>query len=195
MKSWLAALGISLACVACDEKADRVVVEETRRVTSKDKAPKLFATSDERFRDAKPSPVKGEVPEGWLELPATEMRLKNFRFGESGLGEVWVSITGGSVADNVNRWLKQFGKDPLNPEQITDLEKVTLADTEGVWVAADGEYGAGMGADAKPGYGLAGIIAVVEGKILTVKMVGPAREVEKAKDVLRQYAKSLQMIN
>ena len=50
---------------SCEEKKE-VVVTETRPLTTRDKTPKLHATSDERFRDAKPSPVKGTPPEGQI---------------------------------------------------------------------------------------------------------------------------------
>ena len=61
---------------SCEEKTE-IVVTESRGLTTRDKEPKLFATSDERFRDAKPSPVKaGEIPDGWLALPAALHSIK-----------------------------------------------------------------------------------------------------------------------
>jgi hypothetical protein len=177
----------------CDEKKE-VTVTETRKVTTADQAPKLFATSDERFRDAQPSPVKADTPEGWLARPPSQFRLLNYRFGETGMGEVWVSLSSGSVIDNANRWLKQFGKSPLDQAAFASLASVSLAGSPGVWVTAEGDYG-GMGADAKPGFALAGVIASVKGQILTVKMVGPKIEVEAAKPALEKYIKSLQMVD
>lgn len=166
---------------------------ETRAETTRDRAPKLFATSDERFRDAKPSPVTGETPEGWLALPAAQFRLLNYRFGESGMGEVWVSMSSGTVLDNVNRWLKQFGGNDLNAAGLAALRSVPIAGTTGVWVEAEGEYASGMGAPPKPGYALAGVVSSINGSIVTVKMVGPKAEVETAKPVLENFAKSLKM--
>ncbi len=170
-----------------------MVVTETRAVTTRDAAPKLFASSDERFRDAKPSPVKGETPEGWLALPASQFRLLNYRFGETGMGEVWVTIASGSVPDNVNRWLNQFGAAPLDAAAIGNLKTVTIAGAAGTWVEAEGEYASGMGAAAKPGFALAGVIASINGRIVTVKMVGPKTEVEAAKPVLESFAKGLKL--
>ncbi len=170
-----------------------MVVTETRAITSRDTPPKLFATSDERFRDAKPSPVKGETPDGWLSLPASQFRLLNYRFGESGLGEVWVSIAAGSVLDNVNRWLKQFGAAPIDQAGLAKLRSVSVAGTTGVWVEAEGQYAGGMGAEPKSGYALAGAIASIDGRIVTVKMVGPKAEVEAARPVLEKFAAGLKM--
>ncbi|MES2661614.1 MAG: hypothetical protein V4689_23550 [Verrucomicrobiota bacterium] len=176
----------------CEEKKE-ITVTETRELTTRDSPPKLFTTSDERFRDAKPSPVKGDTPAGWLVVPATQMRLLNYRFGESGMGEVWVSISQGSVMDNVNRWLKQFGSEELDQAGIAKLPSVIVAGSPGVWVAAEGDYAGGMGAPSKPGFGLAGVVASVGGQILTVKMVGPKAEVQAAKATLETYARSLRM--
>ncbi len=185
-----------LACVlglfSCEEKKE-IIVTETREPTTRDVSPKLFASSDERFRDAKPSPVKAETPQGWLALPASQFRLLNYRFGESGMGEVWVSLSQGSVLDNTNRWLKQFGASPLDQAALEKLPTTSLAGSAGVFVTAAGDYESGMGSPPKPGFGLAGVVASVGGQILTVKMVGPKAEVEAAKPVLETYIKSLRM--
>jgi len=168
------------------------MVEETRKETSKDFAPELFATSDQRFRDTKPSPFNGVAPESWLSLPASSMRILNYRFGESGMGEVYLSVTGGGVQENVNRWRKQFGVDPLSPADFDAMENVDVAGTEGVWMELEGRYDAGpMGGGAKPGFALAGVVADVGGRILTVKMIGPEPEVEAEKEELRAYVGSL----
>lgn len=196
MKSLCIALaGICLLGSSCEKKTSRVAVEETRGLTAKDGKPKLFATSDERFRNAKPSPVKGDAPEGWLVLPSAQFRELNYRFGESGLGEVYVSLSGGTVGENVNRWERQFGRDPLSPADLAALEKTPIAGTEGIVVEAAGNYAAGMGQEEKPGYGLAGVIAEVGGRILTVKMVGPEAEVKKEKALLKGFAASLELVN
>jgi len=192
MKSWaFLALMALLSIPSCRKPPAEVVVTETRAHTSKDVAPKLFATSDQRFRDAKPSPVKAETPEGWLAVPATQMRLLNYRFGESGLGEVWVSVSSGSVLDNVNRWLGQFSATKLDAKGLSELRSVPIAGESGVWVESEGDYAGGMGAPARPGYALAGVVADLGGRILTVKMVGPKAEVATAKTTLESYAKSL----
>lgn len=184
--------GTCLFCVSCDSNSEPLQVEETRPLTTKDIDSKLFATSDERFRNAKPAPVKGTPPENWLALPPAQFRELNYRFGAS--GEVYVTLASGSVADNVNRWRGQFGAAPLMPDEFDAAEKVPILGTEGVWVEAVGRYSSGMGAPTQPGYGLAGVIAQVGARILTVKMVGPEAEVEAEKPALRAFAASLEMI-
>jgi len=193
MKVRLAVLIVGAVFFTACKKDETVVVTETREPTTRDKTPKLFATSDERFRDAKPSPILGDTPEGWLVLPASQFRLLNYRFGESGMGEVWVSLSAGTVIDNVNRWLTQFGVDTLSPEGLAKLPPATIAGSTGKWVEAAGEYTSGMGDPARPGFALAGVVTAKDGQILTLKMVGPKAEVEAAKPVLEQFSKSLRM--
>lgn len=182
---------LAVLSLASCKKPKEVTVTETRQLTTKDHAPKLFATSDERFRDTRPSPVKGATPTGWLIQPATQMRLLNYRFGESGLGEVWVSISSGSVLDNVNRWLTQFDTPNVDGPGLLAMRKVSFGPLEGVWVEADGDYKGGMGAPPRPGYSLAGVVADRNGSIYTVKMVGPKEEVAKAKPALEAFSRSL----
>lgn len=185
-------LAAGLMVVSCKEEAD-VVVAETRPLTTKDEKPRLFATSDERFRNAKPSPVQGDMPENWREVPGTEMRLLNYRFGESGLGEVWVSISSGTVLENINRWYQQFEAPVIDAAGLETIRKVPIMGVSGAWVEAQGEYASGMGSPPKPGYGLAGVVAEIGGRILTVKMVGPAAEVEAARASLEAYAATVRM--
>lgn len=187
-------LGISLLCASCEKDSAPLQVEETRPLTTKDIEAKLFATSDERFRNAKPAPVKGVPPEKWLVLPAAQFRELNYRFGASGTGEVYVTLASGSVGDNVNRWRRQFGLEPFTPAEMDAAQRTPIAGTEGIWVEGAGEYASGMGAPPKPGYGLAGVIAQVGDRILTVKMVGLAGEVESEKPALKAFAASLEMI-
>jgi hypothetical protein len=180
-----------LTSASCQKRSEEVTVTETRTVTTRDSAPKLNATSDERFRDARPAPVLAETPDGWLLLPATQMRLLNYRFGESGLGEAYVSLSSGSVLENANRWFKQFGQKPLDQAGFESLPRVPIAGVQGVLIQSTGTYASGMGAPARAGYGLAGIIAGIEGQILTVKMVGPDAEVREATRTLQAYAAAM----
>ena len=185
-----------IACIVilsgCKEKTE-ITVTESRTMTTKDGALKLFATSDERFRVTQPSPVKADTPAGWLVQPASQFRLLNYRFGETGMGEVWVSVSQGTVLDNANRWLKQFGKSLMDQAGLSKLPTRSLAGSTGVWITADGDYAGGMGAADKPGFALAGVIASVKGKIITVKMVGPKVEVETAIPTLETYISSVKL--
>lgn len=187
---WLAVS--AMAFCGCEEKKE-VTVTETRPTTTRDASPKLFATSDERFRNAQPSPVKATTPDGWRELPSSQFRVLNYRFGQSGQGETYVTIASGTVLDNVNRWLNQFGAKPLDEAGLQKSRQLLIAGTPGTWVEAEGEYQSGMGSANKPDFALAGIVALVDGKIITVKMVGPKSEVEEAKPALESFISSLSL--
>jgi len=190
-RSFTFCAAIGLLLVACDEQ-EAVTVTETREITTRDAMPMLDATSDQRFRNAQPSPVIGDPPGDWLALPASQFRDLNFRFGESGFGEVYVTIAAGSELDNVNRWFDQFSVPQVSAAGLTEMRRVPIAGTTGVWVEATGQYTSGMGSPPKPGFALAGVIAEIGGRTLTLKMVGPVAEVLAQHDALESFANSLQ---
>ncbi len=182
----------TLLLASCDEPED-LVVTETRDITTRDTPPLLDATSDQRFRNAQPSPVIGDPPDHWLALPASQFRDLNYRFGESGFGEVYVTIAAGSELDNVNRWFDQFAAPRVTAAALAEMRRVPIAGTTGVWIEATGRYNSGMGSPPRDGYALAGVIAEKGGRTLTLKMVGPVAEVLAQHQALEAFAQSLQM--
>jgi hypothetical protein len=192
IRALTACLGLTLLLPACRKPAE-VTVDEERPLTMRDEQVKLNATSNDRFQApgaAVDNPfLAGEVPEGWLEMPGNQFRLLNYRFGSG--GEVAVGLSAGGLTDNVNRWLRQFDKDPLTDGQVVQLEKGTVVGIEGVWVTAEGDYMPGMGQSARPGQALYGIIAQDAGRVITVKMTGPAEEVAAQKDALKVFVAGL----
>ena len=52
-----------------------------------------------------------------------------------------------------------------------------------------------MGSAPKPGFALAGEITSLDGRILTVKMVGPKAEVETARPQLESFAGTLELVD
>ena len=175
------------------EKPKEVTVTEKRRLTTADDAPKLFATSKERFPDPNPSPVTADLPEGWKSVASTPFRMLNYTFGSSGKGEAWVTVAAGSVLDNVNRWLKQFGQPPVDQAGLSLLPHADAAGGHGVWVVADGKYASGMDSAEQSDFALAGVVVAVDGKILTVKMVGPKDEVANARPALEKLVSSVSL--
>jgi hypothetical protein len=186
-----ASLGLALLSTACKKPAEVSVTDE-RPLTMRDAGLKLDATSNQRFGDpgAATGPfIAGPLPQGWLEMPSNQFRLLNYRFGTG--GEVAVGISAGGLTDNVNRWLGQFDADPLSDGQVVQLEKGNIVGIEGVWVEATGDYMPGMGQAAKPGQALYGLIAQDAGRMITVKMTGPAEEVASQKDALKVFVAGL----
>ncbi|TAE90715.1 MAG: hypothetical protein EAZ81_09050 [Verrucomicrobia bacterium] len=192
MKRLICAL-LGLALVSCKKTPLEVTSTETRGITTKDGEVKLFASSDERFRGSTASPYADEAPKDWLARPASQFRLLNYAFGASGKGEVYVSVSQGTVLDNANRWRKQFALADLSQADLEKLPTVPLLGQSARWLEAKGVYASGMGKAPTEGFALAGLIAQVGGDIVTIKMVGPEDEVQAQQDALRQYAKTLRV--
>ncbi len=82
------------------------------------------------------SPLRWELPAGWKELPASQMRVGNFAV--SGANDQKAEITiiplsgrAGSELENVNRWLGQLGSPQLTSEELAKLaEKVSVGGAE-----------------------------------------------------------------
>ncbi|MEK7951891.1 hypothetical protein [Luteolibacter soli] len=192
IRALTACLGFALFLPACRKPAE-VTVDEERPLTMRDEQVKLDATSNDRFQapgGATSNPfLAGKVPEGWLEMPGNQFRLLNYRFGSG--GEVAVGLSSGGLTDNVNRWLRQFDKDPVTDGDVAKLEKGAVVGIEGVWVAAEGDYMPGMGQSARPKQALYGLVAQDAGRVITVKMTGPAEEVAAQKEALKVFVAAL----
>lgn len=155
-------------------KPERVVVTETRGLTMYDHG-----------RD----PLIAVMPPGWRQVPGTRHRIFNYRFGED--GEVYISRARGGVLPNVNRWLGQFGGEPL--ESLDGLPKVTVLGREGVVVDASGDFGGGMGRPAREGAALVGVLVDFGGELLTVKMVGAADAVAAERERVVAFCENLRV--
>lgn len=147
-----------LHLTSCEDATEVVQVTETRKLTAWD-TPR-----------GKLLPI---MPPEWRQVPGTQMRPFNYRFGVD--GEVYISNSRGGVLPNVNRWLKQYGK----PEVVSvdSFEKMKVFGVEGVLVEATGKFGGGMGKLPRENAGLLGFMVDLDGTLLTVKMIGDAGEV------------------
>ena len=184
-----AVLAIALLASGCDKPAE-VTVDESRGVTMRDEGLKLNATSNDRFQEPGTGPfIAGTVPGNWLAQPSSSFRLLSYRFGTG--GDVAVGISAGGLLENVNRWLGQFGQDPLVEADLAKLEKGEAAGAKGVWVEAAGDYSPGMGQPPRPAQSLYGLVAEEDGRIVTIKMTGPAEEVAAQKSALKVFAATL----
>ena len=70
--------------------------------------------------------IKWQTPAGWSEVPASSMRYASFNASDAKGDKVDISVVtfpgeGGSDADNVNRWRKQIGLEPIDDKQIAAL--------------------------------------------------------------------------
>lgn len=189
IRHFSAGLAVALLLPGCDKPAE-VTVDESRVVTMRDDGLKLDATANDRFQEPGTGPfIAGTVPGNWLAQPPNSFRLLSYRFGTG--GDVAVGISSGGLLENVNRWLGQFGQDPLTEADLAKLEKGEAAGAKGVWVEAEGDYSPGMGQPARPAQALYGLVAEEGGQIVTLKMTGPADEVAAQKSALKVFAQTL----
>ncbi len=195
-------ISIGLLCLAaCNQKSSEVVITETREVTNRDTLPQLFASSEDQFLSpqakqaftgtstaAQPVPsgstAKGEphlsgihadyTGSDWTEVASTQFRVLNYTFPT---GEIYVSISGGGLMPNINRWLRQF-----QAEAITDLSALSKAplgsNLQAYIVEASGSYSPGMGRPNKENQALLSAIAEYPAagpnQFISVKLIADA---------------------
>jgi len=131
--------------------------------------------------------LKAKMPKEWRRIPETEFRHMNYRFGKD--GEVYLSLVSGTILDNMNRWVRQFGGKPLNSSY--GLEKVDVLGKRGVLIEVDGDF-EGMGEPMKEGMALLGFLVISEGRLVTVKMVAKKEMVKGERERFVQYLKDLE---
>lgn len=71
-----------------------------------------------------------ETPEQWRELPATAIRLGNFLYSDDANGEVEITVSSipglaGGLLANVNRWLGQIGREPIEAKELESIVEST----------------------------------------------------------------------
>ncbi len=200
MRTLIVILGMVASLTSC--KREEVTATGKRELTMRDKNLVLDADNDARFGQgqapvAAPTPtevpaspfVAGVVPEGWAAAPGSAFRLLNYKFGTA--GEAYLSVSRGGVLENVNRWLAQFGADPVDADGLAAMEKAQLAEHKGVWVSADGKFGGGMGKQAQDSWALRGVVTEGPKGLVTVKMLGPVDEVKAEEERLKAFVAGL----
>jgi hypothetical protein len=202
------AMTLAILTGGCGKKATVVEVNETRPLTTADQAPKLMATSKQRFQRSGhgattshnkatgPARYAGTTPEGWNKITGTSIRLLNYAVGADRTGEVYVSQTRGGLLGNVERWRSQFGIANTVGEDLLEMQRVLLMGAgEGLLVEATGTYSPGMGRPAMPGHAMAGVIGVLQdGGIFTVKMTGPEALVNAERGRFLEFCQTLKPI-
>lgn len=209
---------VLLAAAGCDQGP--ITIEE-RRVCPQPRAVGL-PTSEDRFRpgamlDQQQPPVappgpgangpnaptgpgpsgvapafRWQIPPGWQELPATDLRLINL--GAPGGVECYVSVLGGGggLLSNVNRWRSQIGAPPLDQAGLEALPHRTLLGRPAVYVELTGTY-QGPGDQPRPDWALLGLLQEGQGSLLAVKLIGPAAAATAQREGLEQFCASLRI--
>ena len=136
-----------------------------------------------------------QVPAGWVEEGGSRpMRLATLKLprveGDPEDGELSVSVVGGGLEQNVERWRGQFQE---KPQPV--LEKKDVNGLKVTRVEMDGSFSAGMMAQPvppKPGTKLIGLIVEVPGsqELIFFKAWGPKATMERWKPSFEELAQS-----
>ena len=151
---------------------------------------------------AAPNDVAGihwTVPQTWTAQPKQQMRAATYRVpspkegvdpGDCGVF-YFGKGQGGTVEENLNRWISQFekgGKHEVSSKDVNNL-KVTTIRVTGTYLAPSGPMMESQ--DKKAGYKLLG--AIVEGPegLVFFKFTGPAQTVDANEAIFSQLVESL----
>ena len=180
-------LGVGLTVTAlfsCKELPKEVEVE-TRRELSQYDDPTVYKNGYEKWAPTQPL--------SWRRVSRTKFRQLNYRAGES--TEVALGQSNGGVLANANRWLGEFGQEGL--EDLDGLDAFVMLGTQKAYVIQlRGTYQTKMGGMPvkAEGWAVTGIICdLLEGSVVTIKMMGPEAEVEAEQENLMKFAKSLRV--
>jgi hypothetical protein len=167
----------AILLTGCRRPASSIHVTESRRLTLHDKV--------------YPGDYKDAPPIGWRRLPGTQFRLINYVAGDDTV-EIVVGETQGELLANANRWLGQFGLSPV--QSLEFLGRTEMLGKNAYLVEGDGIYSPGMGRPPKEGYAMIGVIRESSFNLITLKIIGPAEEVEKQRDAFFEYMRSFEAI-
>lgn len=199
-----------LFCASCNDESTEIT---SRELSNGEGDLKIVKTSAERFRmsgrkaSAAAAPSKtgsgsGEpklvhkTPEGWKDVPGSQMRFINLTFGKDGKGECYLTRlpgAGGGLMANVNRWRKQMGADPLTAEGIAALPKRKLFGEDASLIDVTGNFGGMSGTAGKKDYRLLGLIFSNSSGAVFVKMIGPKADVDANAAKFDEFTSSLDL--
>jgi hypothetical protein len=146
-----------------------------------------------RTREDGPPEFAWDAPEGWEPLPPSPFRAAGFRVAGRDDATISVSITGGGVLANLNRWRDQMGLEPVTEAALGDLPRRPLLGGSAVVVDLAGDYEGMGGTGAVPAARLLGLIATLPVGTVFVKMVGPGAVVGDERDRFEAFATSLRL--
>ena len=163
---------------SCKEQA-----ESTKRVETVE----INERRELTMHDVPKAPIIPVMPPEWRQVPGTQIRVFNYRFGKS--GEVFISNARGGILQYVNRWSKQYGKPSVTA--VSGLPKIKVLEEQGVLVEATGRFVGGMGKLPRDNAGLLGAVIGFSDDILTIKMIGSAEEVAAEKERFITFCESI----
>lgn len=138
-----------------------------------------------------------EVPEGWRKSnTGSSMRLITFTMGDRPGQEAECAVfvfggDGGGRLNNFNRWLGQFGQEPLQDTELMLQPTVFFFNEEVPLLVCEGSY-EGMGGPAKEDQMLLGASYELETESLYIKFTGPRETVRNNWNKFMVFCASIQ---
>lgn len=130
------------------------------------------------------------APESWTRAPDRPMRLVTFTVGGV---ECYITVLGpggGGLLPNLNRWLGQFGKPPIDDAGLAALPTVALLGEPAPVLEAEGDF-TGMDGVAQSGQRMLAVARILPDKSVFIKMTGPSAEVESQRGAFFAFCESL----
>jgi len=143
--------------------------------------------------------VRLTAPANWVrKAPRVEFIRAEFSLpraeGDSADGRLTVSVAGGSLKDNIQRWRSQFAGKPEKESQdhlkASGVE-VTLVDLSGTYSDQQGPFAPAV---ERPGYRMLGAIFNVGGQLHFIKAYGPAKTMAARAGEFRAFVDSLKVM-
>jgi hypothetical protein len=142
--------------------------------------------------------IRLTAPAGWVRSPArsqfvaAEFQLPKAE-GDERDGRLTVSVAGGSVDANLERWRGQFGgkpdKDTQDEIPIAGLT-VTVVDLSGTYNDSMGPFAPG---EQRPGYRMIGAVVPAGNQLHFIKAYGPEKTMEQHAAEFRAFLQTLQV--
>lgn len=192
---------------SCNQSSTTQPISESRALITPKSAPPADVSSAQRFGMTSPAMQTqgsgmGEAkftwntPEGWAEAPLSSMRPINLKPAGDPKAECYLTQLGGAgggLVDNVNRWRKQMGLDPVDETAVAALPKKPFLGGEATYVELEGHFSGMSGDQDNPDFKLAGLILMRGDSSIFVKMTGPKALIDKELPKFDQFCGSIQL--
>lgn len=190
----------ALLILGCDDDLELQTQGHRSRVTSK--APDLVigANSDAGALDSAGGEVQfGSLvllaPKGWpRKAPQSSFIIAEFVLpaasGKGPDGRLTLSVAGGTIVDNVERWKGQFGAGATVKQETQTINgiKVTMVDCSGDFDDQRGPYAPAV---KRTDYQMLAAIIPVDSELHFVKAVGPRSTIAAHAERIKQFIKSV----
>lgn len=131
------------------------------------------------------------TPKDWQQDTSNPQRIATFKPNGKAQTECTVTSFGGSVLENLNRWRKQLGQEPISDLEKENHEWLDTSIGKCYFVIIEGPYNGGMGGQAIATAQLIGGILSQGETSIFIKLIGPKNETSSEVDAIKSFIQSL----